>query len=354
MEKDINIESLEKYLKGNGTEPDFSELKKWFSDTRNEERIRIYSYKFWKEYKSETQYTERLASLLDKIHHRIRKEEYTVIRRRSRRQSITGYLLRAAAVLFLPLLALTVLNWDIIFSTNKNKRLTAELYAPKGARIEFSLPDGSTGWLNGGSTISFPSTFKGRNRLISLKGEAFFNVISDHKRPFIVQTSNIMVKAYGTAFNVLDYDDVSNAEVTLVSGEVEVFRENEQGKLQSLKKMEPNTHCLINFVDNNVETSHIGTADYTSWKEGKLVFRNDPMQTVIKKLERWYNVDIEIRDQELFSHKYHATFEDESFEEVLRLISLTTPMKYEIRSRQRNSDYEYPRKKAIIFLKDKP
>jgi transmembrane sensor len=348
MKRSTSEEELKKFLDGQASEFAISGESEALSDVFKDKQFLSEAYRIWQETECSNEYRERLMPVLDKLHQRIKQEAHSGNIWRKRRELFYAYLSKAAIILLIPMLALTILKWDQLFSGDSHTLARAELHSPFGSRTEFFLPDGSSGWLNGGSSISFPLVFNGNTREVFLHGEAYFDVLTNSDQPFVVNTENASVRARGTAFVVCDFDNDSETEVTLIEGSVDVFKRNNSGKMRIAAEMTHGTHFSMNHLDGSTELKQVDVSQYTSWIQGKLVFRNDPMLTVTRRLERWYNVDIEIKDQELLTHTYYATFKDESLEEVMRLISLTTPIKYEIIYQKSDENREYSRKRVII------
>ncbi len=191
---------------------------------------------------------------------------------------------------------------------------------PYGAKTHFILPDSSSVWINSGSELSFPSKF-GKTRTVSLKGEAYFDVVKD-KIPFIVKTDLGNVKVKGTAFNVKAYENEA-FETTLVRGIVTV-RSSDTGKEITLKPGEQSGIC-----GNMISVKPVDTKTITSWIIGKLIFNNEPLPSIAHRLERWYNVKIQLdNDERLSEIWYTGTIEMESFSEVLQLLKTTAPIQY--------------------------
>ena len=185
-----------------------------------------------------------------------------------------------------------------------------------------------------------------QERTVTLTGEAYFSVKPDEERPFTVYTPHLSTRVLGTRFNVIAYGNEKCEEIILQEGEVEVYtrKGDKLGKLQSNQKLGLNTGS------NRYERSEVEAYQYVSWTEGKLVFRNESMQEVANRLGRWYKVDISIDDAELLSYGLWATFIDEPIEEVLKLLTLTAPIKYEELERESNKDGIYEKRKIILSL----
>jgi ferric-dicitrate binding protein FerR (iron transport regulator) len=263
--------------------------------------------------------------------------------------NIWFYWKKIAAVLLIPLLIGNLIYFS--FRTNnhlaKQEPVYNELFAAFGTRSALKLSDGTAVWLNSGSSIKYPDRFIGNKRTVFLKGEAYFEVESDIKKPFIVETSSLSVKATGTKFNVSGYDSDNDAEVTLVSGKVEV-RTTDDNKNVKSSKLNVNQHLSFNKVSGATSISDEDTYRYISWKDGKLVFRNEPLSQVAKKIGQIFNCDVEVRGKEIQNYSYRATFQDESLTEILKLLKISSPIDYIELKRDPLPDGSFPRKKIII------
>ena len=196
---------------------------------------------------------------------------------------------------------------------------------PKGERSSIILSDGTKVWLNSGSQLIYSHSFGVENRKVTLKGEGFFEVTKD-KMPFIVNTSYADVRVFGTRFNVSAYDDDGFVEATLEEGSIGFQSETNK----EIIKIEPGQQILLVKDKGEIIVKRVNVDLYTSWKEQKLKFDNASFADVIKKLERWYDVDIMWEEELMSSERYTMTFKTESLREVFELIQLTTPMIFNI------------------------
>jgi len=229
---------------------------------------------------------------------------------------------RVAAVLLIPLLIGGI--YMIVLNSNRSTTY-AEIVSPQGARVQFTLPDGSKGYLNGGSKLKFPVNFS-KNRNISLSGEAYFEVAKNEKQPFTVQTKYIDVKVFGTKFDVCAYEDDLEVLTTLEEGSVSVFNKTKK----TYTMLNPGEQNIVNSISGSMKNTSVNTTLYTSWKEETLRFSNSPFDEVVKKMERWYGVNIILDKSLKYSENYTFTIRTESLRELLQLLSLTTPMSFKI------------------------
>ncbi len=256
------------------------------------------------------------------------KESIWLEKQKTAQRKITIYTwgLRMAAVL---VVALIISNLFFLGKSEKNN-LTAQLQTittPMGAKSKIVLPDSSLVWLNSGSTLSYPQQF-GKNRQITLAGEAYFEVMKNEK-PFVVSTSYGDVKVKGTSFNVKAYSDDNSFETTLEEGVVAFKVKNTENEVT----LQPGEQVIK--TDKGFIVKHVETKYFTSWREGKLLFNREPFPSFIKKLERWYNVKIDYSDPKLDELWYTGTIEMETISEVMEMISRAAPVQYSFNNKTR-------------------
>ena len=351
---EVDIKLLRKLLQKTYDQEEKELIHNWFTDLRQERKLRYIIREHWDEFELESpDYKFDTNHILDKLHHSIHLDSYKVSHDLPFYRKVYHQLSKIAAVLILPLLAISIcyILVDGRPFAKGEKTTYAEIHSPLAARTHFELPDGSTGWLNSGSTLKFPVKFYGAQRIVELSGEGFFDVIQDSKRPFVVKASDIDVVALGTRFNVLAYPDDESCEITLESGKVVVEKVRKGVEPVKLAELQPDHQLVISNKTDYIGIKKVETANYTSWKEGKLVLRNDPMNEVVKRISRWYNVEIDLKDKELESYRFRATFEDESFNEVLKLLKLSSPIDYVEHKREKLSDGTFTKKSITLFLK---
>jgi ferric-dicitrate binding protein FerR (iron transport regulator) len=222
----------------------------------------------------------------------------------------------------------------------------AEIYAPPGTRTRFLLPDGTKGWLNSDTKLNYPLNFK-QNRHLNLSGEAYFEVTKNRDLPFVVTTSNLDIKVLGTIFSVSALLAENTTEVILEEGSVEI--DNPGTGLKAMLK--PDQKFIFDNLNKENQTVSVNAQQYNAWKDGMLVFRNEPLAEVFKRLSRWYNVKITISDEQIKRYKYRATFQNEPIEEVIRLIAMTLPIEYKIEKRAYDDQGVYAVREIRIMKK---
>lgn len=310
-------EEIKGYLKQQGD--DCSQLLEHaFSDKESESDMYDIAHEYWEELDSnDSSDSVDLHKTLTSTHKVIAQST-----RNKRLEIFKTTLYRIAAVLVLPLLLTSILLWT---NNRRQSETFTELSAPRGSRIQFVLPDGSTGYLNGGSSLKYKSNFIG-NRTLALAGECYLNVEKDKKHPFVVETNTAKIKVLGTRFDVCAYSEDFEQTTTLEEGSVLITNKLTNSEV----RLKPGQQSTINSATGRMSVTDVDTDLYTSWTSEMLKLDNTPFSDVMKKLERWYGVRINVDKQVLRSESYTMTIKTESLRELLDLLSITTPMSYKI------------------------
>jgi transmembrane sensor len=343
-ENEIIIRIIASYLAGSASNEDISFLEKWISESDENKKFFDQIRNIWGTVDSQnlSQVIDTKKSL-DKVLQRISP----AFSRKKRWERIG----KIAAILLIPLFVGNII-W---FSNNSRKAVLhnapvfSETYAAFGTRTALKLVDGSQVWLNSGSSLRYPDKFTGNNREVLLNGEAYFEVASNASLPFIVKTADLTIKATGTKFNVMGYNSDLKSEITLVDGKVSVCELDKNGNSTLLKELNPDQHLVYNKSTKLVSVNNEDPYKFYSWKDGKLIFRNEPLSDVVNKLSQVFNVDIILQGNTLQDYRYRATFEDESLSEILKLLKISSPISYQEIKRYPLPDGSFPKKRVIIF-----
>lgn len=342
MKDQIDYKILKKFAGGKYSMNDFRLVSYWFEDRRNEVELKNAIQKHWDEFSTADDGSEKdLSLVLNNLKELIEFGKPAV----SFRNKLRHFYLRAAAILLLPL-ALYSLYSTFKVSPALEQTASIEIFSPRGARTHFLLPDGTQGWLNSGSSLSYASNFD-KKRNVSLTGEAWFEVVHNEQKPFIVSTPNLDIRVLGTKFNVAAFPEESVTEVVLQEGKVKV----DGNEKDFTAEMKPNEKFTYDKKKKEGFVQTVNSGQFCAWKDGLLVFRNEPLADVLKRIGRWYNVDILLTDTELAKFKYRATFQDEPLEEVIRLISLTAPIEYSFDTRKVDENDTFKKRSIIIRRK---
>ena len=235
----------------------------------------------------------------------------------------------AAAASILVISLLTVSMFYLIENNQKEVVLSSEperivKTVPFGQKNIIKFLDGSEVKLNAGSTMSFISGFEPEKRVVNLQGEAFFDVAKDENRPFFINSGNAQVKVTGTSFNVKAFENENEIKIAVVSGSVEInFVNGKQAKL------EKNEMAIYNNQINSVSIQSYNYDQEIGWKDGMLIFDQDNLQQVLLKLQRWYGVEVSLKEKNV-AGLYNGEFENASLEMVMEGISFAYGFEYTI------------------------
>ena len=172
----------------------------------------------------------------------------------------------------------TVPSTDTVYNT---------LTTPRGGEYKVKLPDGTNVWLNSSSSLSYPIEFAGNERYVKLTGEAYFEVAKNKDKPFYVCANNVCVKVLGTHFNIAAYNDDAELTTTLLEGSVLITKNSKQ------RLLAPGQQAVIRNNADLISVADASINQVMAWKNGYFVFNDDNINTIMKKLSRWYDVDIE-------------------------------------------------------------
>jgi ferric-dicitrate binding protein FerR (iron transport regulator) len=345
MLKQEDKNRIERYINGSANGKEKALVESLFSDGEDNLYLRHSLEKDWNNLLNDISLSKvNLNHLLDHIHHIIRKDE--ALKKQKPAQRFIRLYRKAAAIMLLPLLVAGVLVYSLRGNQNNTKtdQPRSTIYAPMGSRVSFNLPDGTSGMLNSGSRLSYALPFI--NRDIELEGEAWFEVKRDENHPFEITTGTSRVKVLGTIFNLSAYPEENYLEIVLQEGKVE-FQDNKIDKETTIFSSE-----RLVFQNGDISKTITDPAKYIAWTDGMLVFRGDPMDEVARRIGRWYNVNVVIANHEIERYTFRATFQDDSLEDVLKFLAMTSPIQYKISQRELLPDGTFKKLEVTIYKKE--
>ncbi len=267
------------------------------------------------------------------------------------RLTVMDWIFRVAAFLTVPLFLSTFYFYQKsatvtdLYSYSGKMDVVNTFTAPLGAKTQIVLPDGSLVWLNSGSKLWCPQKFGAKSREVKLLGEAYFEVVKNEKVPMIISAGKINVNVYGTKFNLSAYEDDSRIETTLLEGKVTISDAGNGRKFL----LQPGHSAVYDLKSEKVTDVKVENFDYyMGWKDGKIIFHWENLDEILKKLERWYGVNIQLNDPSLARCTFHATFNDEKIEQILEYLAITIPIKAEFPPRVKQPDGSYSKREIII------
>ena len=235
-----------------------------------------------------------------------------------------------------------LLNKDSIVTQNtlapkKNTKeiVYNQMLVPYGKTAQIILSDGTKVWLNAGTKLVYPPSFQADKREVFLVGEAFFEVTENPDRPFIVKTKELNVKVLGTSFNVKTYPDDNNIETTLASGKVMLEKNENKNKHGKEIILRPGQMANYSKEYKTIKVKNVEIESYISWKDGWYKLEGLALSELAKKLERYYDIQIDILPKDLQILKITGKLElKESIERVMENISVTAAFNYTIENNQ--------------------
>lgn len=340
MNENIEI-LLAKFYANELDEAGNSVVEEW----KNQSKVNLKLFKqyhdLWSNAKQTTNYTDQQV-------------EQALIQTKQRmpafRRLRTIIWLRQAAAIFIFSLAFASLFQYLYNSKIDNKKVAVikEVEASKGVKTKLTLPDGTIVNLFPGSKLFYPINFGDRVRSVKLMGEGYFSVTHNKELPFVVSAEGLDIKVLGTEFNVRAYNDEDYVEMVLVNGKIQIEKEVNGEKIP-VKILKPNQRAVFNRSTDKFDIyKQSDVHKYIAWTKGALVFDGEPLKEVVRKLEEWYNVDIQIKDKELEKYKFTGTFNAEPIEEVMSLMQFSSDFKYKITKEHVDNQGEYIHKIIVL------
>ncbi|MFW5822481.1 MAG: FecR family protein [Tangfeifania sp.] len=240
-----------------------------------------------------------------------------------------------AAVILIALLLGTA-GYFIGFQNPLQEIFSTEVTNDPENTNEYILPDGSAVTLNSHSKIIFPKKFKGENREVTITGEAFFDVIPNPEKPFVINAGEARIRVLGTSFNVLAYPENEKVEVVVESGRVELEHKHDDS-IEKIEKITLNRGEKGTLLkkENILEKSTNTDRNYLAWKTHNLVFEETPMKQVISHLKKVYRIDIEVSNEDINEMVLTAEFDKKPVDFVLNVVQLT----FDLNLKQENNRY---------------
>ena len=355
-----------KYLKNECNVEELKSILSWMNDPSNTRQIEDLVREDWEKFRVDGEDRSRIDTSFESLKLKLAQNGATGSKKYTQENQgmqvndkyrIRKLIVRFAASFILPI-AIGFLTYYVLNSHKKEEiQGINEISVPLGSKTVVLLADGTKIWLNSGSKLKYPQKFQGNTREVVLSGEAFFDVKKDLRKPFIVKTSALNIKVLGTTFNVKSYPEEGTIETTLVNGAVTITKSNtdlnstdaiylkpnqratyikEEGKLiladieKKVIKAEPIVEIGQKRQEKMILSKNIDIVQFTAWKDDKIVFKNEGFESLCTKLERWYNVKINIDDPELKKFHYSGTIQKETINDVIEIIKLMMPFKYEV------------------------
>ncbi len=325
MQKEECVEIFERYIQNRANNDEIKRLSQWIKDNHEislwlEQRILTSSSTI----DSEVQ-MRMLKNIVAEIDSNTK--ENVTLNKQSNIRFRLNKLMRVAALFFLPVLTAA----GVYFYMSKNKSSSAPLIiaVERGQKANITLPDGSKVWLNSQSKLTYSGDFNVKKRELELDGEAYFEVAHNPTKPFIVRSRDIAVEALGTAFGMKAYNEDNLISSILMRGKVKVTTPSGESILM------PNERVMYDKTTHKATQNTVTNAtDFTGWIHNELRFENESLDEIAKTIQRIYNVEIIFASAQLKNQRYTGTVNNNSLESVLNIITLTSPVSFQINNQK--------------------
>lgn len=210
--------------------------------------------------------------------------------------------------------------------------LKNKIIVPTGGEYNLVLSDGTTVYLNSESKIEYPVTFTGKERVVTLEGEAYFQVAASEEHPFVVKTRDMDVLVTGTEFNVKAYRDEMNVQTTLLRGAVSVFTGYGKSEEAMIK---PNQQAWWNREKATLEVREVDPDLFVAWRNGRFLFRQDRLEDIMRTLARWYDVEVVFLDESIKDMVFAGKLDrSEDIMPIVNVLRATDKLTVEVNGKQ--------------------
>lgn len=304
------------------------------------ERIKLHSYRFieqafhreWTNTSESSTDNDREQRMLDHILLEIQKKE-------TKRPRLNFYRMGWAVAVALLLVFSFATVWQFTKDTEKEV-----MYIVKSGRQSLDsvrLADGSLVILSAGSQLSYPQKFAKDKREVLLSGQAFFNIHPDKSAPFIVRTKRMDITALGTAFEVFSFDNDQKVETILLNGKIKVEPKDIQPGTDKEYIITPNQKFTYTSL-GKVSIEEVDADSYSAWRTGRLTFKNQTLEVILPRLEKWYGQKIDCDTRTAQFYRFTFTLRNEPLDLILNFISHSAPLNYKLIN---NDHYQITEKK---------
>ncbi|RVU00320.1 FecR family protein [Mucilaginibacter limnophilus] len=220
------------------------------------------------------------------------------------------------------------LIYETAANTDDNASVLNTISTPFGGQYQIILQDGTKVWLNAASSLKFPAVFNGNDRQVEITGEVYFEVAKNPAKPFRVKFNGNTITVLGTHFDVMAYPDEAGSKVTLVEGAVNLA--NTTGTTQ----LKPGMQAMIQNHNSTITTHNVDVEEAIAWKKGYFLFNNENIQSIMRKISRWYNVDISYEGNMRGKEFSGSVSRFKNVNEVLDMLELTESIRFKIEGRR--------------------
>lgn len=314
-------------LNGSGTREEYETLNAWLEESdENQQTYQLLS-------KVRSVKTQPLEGAKERI---LKKIQAQIGRTGLEKRLLWSKYGNIAAVF-----VIVILGAALLWPKAKTSDSLVETRSPYGSKSKVVLADGTLVYLNSGSVLTYPSAFSTGTRHVNLVGEAYFEVKKDPEHPFVVNTHAFSIKVLGTHFNVKAFSDEQLTETSLVEGSVALYQNSDPN--HEMCRLKPNEKVIFNEKERQFKIQRVDAVLETSWRDGEFYFDNETLSSIVKNLERNFNVPIRICSNELKEEVFSGLFDK----------SRTLYQTLDIMKLHKNFYYQTKNDSILIFFKPK-
>jgi transmembrane sensor len=313
---EINYNLLGKILANEATTEENKQFAEWVKQSGENEKI----FEAYRDFYDNSLITEH------HLQHVIPEGKHEQVNKHNNNKNWSHYLAVAASIVII------MVFYFIFFTDQLSQPSEPKIVEntsvfksnPKGQKSRILLPDGSTVWLNSSSNLEYYENFTDTLRKVRLTGEAYFEVVKDSSRLFVVEAGDLQVNVLGTTFNINNFTENEMATVSLVSGKIMIAHEHKQEVLL------PGNQVKLNKLNHQFIKSSIDIEKIAAWKSGILIFEREDFYAVIAQLERWYDVKITLSGKPSSEWKFTGHFDNEYLKNVLEVLCYGKSINYKL------------------------
>ena len=324
--KDSHIELLDRFFRGLTSPEEDVQLKSWIKQPDFPQKFSVYYQQCWAlapDTMDKAVQNEMFTELLSQID-ASSTTETKVLKTRNRFLRQIG---RYAAVACIILAVGSGAYYAGVKRPADDANTEVTMSVSNGQKADIILADGTKVYINSDSRIVYDNTYNKKTRMVSLEGEAYFEVAKDKEKPFIVKANGINVQALGTSFNIHAHKDDKSVAVILISGKVKV----DDGRHEAY--MKPNERLVCNLTNGQFEKSELHpNASYLLWRSNELAFYGESFEEICTMLTRMYNCKFIFKNEKVKQYTYHGIIKNSSLNNVLEYISQAGGINYKIKS----------------------
>lgn len=332
MAADSVLKLIPRYIRHQCSDDEVEEVRRWMNQHPDNQQFVEELQEIWLQIPEEDFEVDVEEAWNDFYIHEIKKDEarpkVSQLHSHDSQKGVQTIFRVAAAILVVAVVGFFAWQYagNRLFQSSQNNSMK-KIITQRGEIAHITLPDGTVVTVNAASTLRFQNNFEGTKRVVYLDGEAYFNVTSNKEKPFIIYTDEARVKVFGTKFNVQAWNEDKVTEVVVKEGKVGVklVGKDNPGRQVFLQRGE---YVSVSDKQGISATKNVDISKYMYWLHGGMYFDNEPFSSVVRSIERKFDVHIDIKNKQLLNVPFTGAFRHTQLKEVLNVISVSMGVRY--------------------------